>query len=138
NVLQLVEELNENPMVDYAEPDYHFSVNDFTIDSDVIYPYSQPGNKALSSAPNDPLYSEQANITQTNIHKVWENYTTGSGEQIIAILDTGIDYNHPDLAANIWINEAELNGVSGFDDDGNGYVDDIRGWDFINNDNDPF
>ena len=48
-----------------------------------------------------------------------------------------VDYTHPDLEANTWINEAELNGVEGYDDDGNGYIDDIRGWDFINLDNAP-
>ena len=86
---------------------------------------------------DDPLYPSQSNITATNIDDVWEQYTTGDGSQVIAILDTGGDYTHPDLEANTWINEAELNGVEGFDDDGNGYIDDIRGWDFINLDNAP-
>ncbi|MDC0096983.1 S8 family serine peptidase, partial [bacterium] len=86
---------------------------------------------------DDPLYPSQTNITATNIDDVWEQYTTGDGSQVIAILDTGGDYTHPDLEANTWINEAELNGVEGYDDDGNGYVDDIRGWDFINLDNAP-
>ena len=86
---------------------------------------------------DDPLYPSQTNITTTNIDDVWDQYTTGDGSQVIAILDTGVDYNHPDLEANTWINEAELNGVAGFDDDENGYIDDIRGWDFINIDNAP-
>ena len=52
------------------------------------------------------------------------------------MIDTGINYNHPDLAANVWVNDGEIPG-NGIDDDGNGYIDDIHGWDFINNDNDP-
>ena len=86
---------------------------------------------------DDPLYSSQTNITSTNIDDVWDQYTTGDGSQVIAILDTGVDYTHPDLEANTWINTEELNGVEGYDDDGNGYIDDIRGWDFINLDNAP-
>lgn len=140
NIHEYIEQLQALPEVEYAEPNYNYSVNDFTIDSDIIQ--GDNINKRTSEnsdyiAPNDPLYPQQTNITTTNIDKVWENYTTGDGSQTIAILDTGIDYEHPDLVDNIWINEAELNGVEGFDDDGNGYVDDIRGWDFINLDNAP-
>jgi len=68
--------------------------------------------------------------------KAW-NITEGSKDVLIAIIDTGIDYNHPDLKENIWTNEAELNGEPGIDDDGNGYVDDIHGYDFLNHDGDP-
>ncbi|MCF6212611.1 MAG: S8 family serine peptidase [Flavobacteriaceae bacterium] len=140
NILGLVEELKKNVNVEYAEPDYNYSVNDFTIDSDIIYPKKNTkvnNTSKTTISVNDPLYPQQTNITATNIDKVWDTYTTGDGSQIIAILDTGIDYTHPDLAANIWTNEAELNGVAGFDDDANGYIDDIRGWDFINLDNAP-
>ena len=140
NILGLIEELTKNSNVEYAEPDYNYNVNDFTIDSDIFYPENtkktDTGN-GVTVTPDDPLYVQQTNITATNIDKVWDTYTTGDGSQIIAILDTGIDYNHPDLATNIWTNAAELNGVAGFDDDGNGYIDDIRGWDFINLDNAP-
>ena len=55
---------------------------------------------------------------------------------MIGVIDTGVDYNHPDLAANIWTNPGEIAG-NGIDDDGNGFIDDIHGWDFVNNDNDP-
>ncbi len=55
----------------------------------------------------------------------------------MAVLDTGVDYNHPDLRGNLWTNEAELKGLPGVDDDGNGYVDDIRGWNFAYANNDP-
>jgi subtilisin family serine protease len=138
NILGLIEQLKEDKNVEYAEPNYIFSINDFEVASDIIYDKDlTPTKNTSTTVPNDPLYSQQTNITQTNIDDVWNEYTTGDGSQIVAILDTGVDYTHPDLAANIWINEAELNGVEGFDDDGNGYIDDIRGWDFINNDNAP-
>ncbi|MCC3512834.1 MAG: peptidase S8 [Oscillatoriales cyanobacterium] len=76
--------------------------------------------------------------------EVWAKGLTGDGI-VVAVIDSGIDYNHPDLAGNVWSNGGE-NGVdatgrnkasNGVDDDGNGFVDDFRGWDFANNDNDP-
>ena len=138
NILQLIEQIKDNPAVEYAEPNYIYNIDDFEIASDIIYDKDlSTASTTSTTVPNDPLYSQQTNITQTNIDDVWNEYTTGDGSQVVAILDTGVDYTHPDLEANIWINEAELNGVEGYDDDGNGYVDDMRGWDFINNDNAP-
>ena len=76
--------------------------------------------------------------------EVWAQGLTGDGI-VVAVIDSGIDYNHPDLTGNIWSNAGET-GVdaagrnkasNGVDDDGNGFVDDFRGWDFVNNDNDP-
>ena len=62
-------------------------------------------------------------------------FQKGSHDVKVAVIDTGIDYNHEDLAANIWVNPGEIEG-NGMDDDGNGYVDDFRGWDFGDSDND--
>ncbi len=139
DVLSLAENLKKNPDVEYAEPDYRFSVNDFTVNSKIYTEADLKNIKTTSVVvtPNDPLYSQQSNTTATHINEVWDTYGTGNGSQTIAILDTGVDYNHPDLQANIWVNDNELNGITGYDDDGNGFIDDIRGWDFINNDNAP-
>ncbi len=65
------------------------------------------------------------------------NTTTGSNDLIVAVIDTGVDYNHSDLKDNMLANLAELNGKPGIDDDGNGFVDDVYGYDFANNDGDP-
>jgi len=100
--------------------------------------------------PNDPAYIEQywaRNIGQTvqgvtgtagadiNVEGAWD-VSVGSRDVIVGIIDTGVDYNHPDLAPNIWNNAGEIAG-DGIDNDGNGYVDDIRGFDFGEFDNDP-
>ncbi len=68
-----------------------------------------------------------------NVAPLWKSGVTGRPEVVVAIVDGGIDYDHPDLAANMHINEAELNGESGVDDDNNGFVDDIYGFNFIEN-----
>jgi subtilisin family serine protease len=69
-----------------------------------------------------------------NATRAWDFGTTSN--VVTAVIDTGVDYLHRDLAANIWVNSDEIPG-NGLDDDRNGYVDDTRGWDFANNDNDP-
>ena len=138
NILQLIQQIKDDPNVEYAEPNYIYGIDDFEVGEIITAEEASKMSTSNSMIDvNDPLYSSQNNIVQTNIDDVWEQYTTGDGSQVIAILDTGVDYTHPDLEANIWINEAELNGVAGYDDDENGYIDDIRGWDFINIDNAP-
>jgi hypothetical protein len=74
-------------------------------------------------------------IDRVKAPEVWSQGYTGQGV-VVAVIDTGVDYNHPDLASNIWNNPGEVPN-NNFDDDGNGYIDDVRGWDFIENDNDP-
>lgn len=86
--------------------------------------------------PDDPRYADQWGLAQISAPAAWA-VTQGSRDVIVAVIDTGVDYTHADLAADIYENAKEVNGVTGKDDDGNGYVDDLHGWDFGNNDNDP-
>jgi subtilisin family serine protease len=78
---------------------------------------------------NDTYLGLQWGLAKIAARQAWE-ITTGKSDVIVAVIDTGVDYNHVDLRDNIWVNEAERAGGEGVDDDGNGYVDDIRGWDF--------
>lgn len=106
-------------LVEYAEPNY-------IIRADKI--------------PDDPLFGELYALAGTDgrgdidAPAAWEILT--GGEVPVAVVDSGIDYGHEDLAANIWTNPGEVPG-NGIDDDGNGFVDDVRGWDFFSGDNDP-
>jgi subtilisin family serine protease len=87
-----------------------------------------------AATPNDPVFSRQWNMQRIRAQEAW-NRGTGDANLPVAILDTGIDRSHPDLRDNLWQNAAES--VNGRDDDGNGLVDDIHGWDFAYGDNDP-
>ena len=107
------------------------------LDSDPNLEYAEPVPVYLLEAtPNDPKYPQQEHLPQIHAPEAW-NVQKGSATVKIAVVDCGVDYKHEDLSGTLWINEAEANGVTGVDDDHNGYVDDIRGWDFAENDNDP-
>ncbi len=92
---------------------------------------------------NDPEYSVQWHYHSTGqgsalkgmdikLQEAWDKYGIfGNSNVIVAIIDSGVDYEHPDLIGNIWTNEAELNGTPGVDDDGNGYKDDVHGYNFV-------
>ena len=138
NIFQLIEELKALPEVEYAEPNYIYSIDDMQpvgpiLTAEDVAKLQTPKQNSTSTAitPNDPLYSQQWYIPAVNADQVW-NQTKGDTTQVIAILDTGVDWNHPDLKNKIWINP-NLNAIP----DANGVVNDIRGWDFINNDNNP-
>ena len=90
----------------------------------------------LTANPNDAQFSQLYGMAKINAPAAWET-TTGSPNVVVAIIDTGIRYTHEDLAANMWKNAGEIAG-NGMDDDGNGYVDDVYGWDFFYNDSDPW
>lgn len=85
--------------------------------------------------PNDPRFSSQYALAKIQAPAAWDR-AVGDYSAVIADTDTGMDYNHPDLAPNLWNNSGEICG-NGIDDDGNGLVDDCFGWDFFGNNNNP-
>ncbi len=108
--------------------------------SDVVWtaPNAIFQGDATELTPNDPQFGSQYHLSKMQLPTAW-NTTTGSSSIVLAIADLGTAYNHPDLAANIWSNADEIAG-NGIDDDANGFIDDIRGWDFTAaglGDNDP-
>lgn len=98
-----------------------------------IYPNSPTGGDYV---PNDPNFSSQYQHTLMQTPAAWD-LVQGTGKIIVAIADCGIAYDHPDLAPNMWVNVNEIPN-NGIDDDNNGYIDDVNGWDFGDNDNDPY
>ncbi len=87
----------------------------------------------------NPNYDSQTNLGVHNIPHGWTQngkHPGGSPDIVVAVIDTGVDYNHLDLRNNIWVNTAEI-ADNGRDDDGNGYIDDVYGWDCVGNDKDP-
>lgn len=119
SVHEAIETLKALPEVEYAEPNY------------VVYALQTETNAADIYA-QEPLYKQQHGVSALNLHYLWNKPKVTTKRSVIAILDTGVDTEHPDLQANIWTNEAEANGAEEQDDDGNGFADDVHGWDFVN------
>ncbi len=121
-----IKALEANSIVKYAEPNYILTIDDIPND---------PSFGELWGLSNDGKENGVAG-TDINALGAWA-VTKGSRDVVVGVIDTGVDYTHEDLAANMWTNDAELNGKDGVDDDGNGFVDDIYGYDFANDDGDP-
>ncbi|WP_288763173.1 S8 family serine peptidase [uncultured Prevotella sp.] len=88
------------------------------------------GGKNISY--DDPLFGQQWGLQTMKLPQLWQQPIITQKRPIIAILDTGVDIDHPDLKANIWTNAKESEGAEDYDDDGNGFKDDLHGWDFVN------
>ncbi len=138
---EALQELKKSPLVEYAEPDWPLE---------------------LFEVPNDPYFNDQWSLSNTGqlykgmdgssvVDKTgtpgadidWLNAYTNTAifptnGILIAVVDTGVDYTHQDLTNQMWINTAELNGTPDYDDDGNGFIDDIYGYDIVNGDGDPY
>jgi len=130
--LTKAEELERNPLVEYAEPNHVVQIAN-PIAVDLRYSLRAP-----DVIPNDPRYDGQWNLLRIEAPAAWD-ITTGSDKVVIAFVDSGIDLCrdepypcHDELKDKIWTNIDEIPG-NDFDDDGNGYVDDVHGWDFTVN-----
>lgn len=126
NLHEAIDQLKALDEVEFAEPNY------------IVYTMALPYDDSIPTADQqtytaEPLYSQQWGLQAINLPALWDKPKRSSKRPVIAILDTGVDIEHPDLAANIWTNTAEANGISGQDDDANGFKDDIHGWSFIDN-----
>jgi len=114
DLLAAAQAFSRRPEVEFAVPDT------------LVYP---------ALVPDDPEYDKQWHLPKIDAPHAWDE-ATGSSTVTIAIIDSGCDLDHPDLANKIWTNPGEVPG-NGQDDDGNGYIDDVYGWDFYNDDDDP-
>ena len=112
NVLAVCAELNADPDVEYTQPNY-------------IY---RP-----CRTPNDPDFADQYAHQLIQMEDAWD-ISTGSRDVVVAVIGTGVDVNHPDLKDNIWVNKGEVPGNK-LDDDGNGFIDDVHGWNFGDSNN---
>jgi subtilisin family serine protease len=108
DIERLVKQMYADPLIEYAGPNYLVT---------------------MDAIPNDPLYPQLQHLPQVKASQAWD-ISQGDTNVVIAVLDTGVDWDHPDLAISIWRNFGEIPD-NGIDDDGNGFIDDIRGWDFV-------
>lgn len=143
---QMIAQLEKLPEVEYAEPNYLVYALDampaqgeatlaaLKAEAETDGNADETSDKVICANPTtSPLYSQQWGIKAMGIDQLWTKPIVDSTQQVIAILDTGVDITHPNLKDNIWTNTAEAEGEAGYDDDGDGFVDDVHGWDFINN-----
>lgn len=150
--------LRNHPEIEYVQPNYkihlleNYEVKDairraalmkfVKNNPDLVNAQKVPtDNPEIPDAPaqktgSDPDYAKQWGMVDIGVKEAW-NVTKGDPKMIVAVLDTGVEYTHEDLVANIWRNENEIP-KNGIDDDKNGYIDDVIGWDFVSNDNKPF
>jgi len=127
-VEQAVALYRRDPDVIFAEPNYRVRLQALPDDDQLT---RQWGLVNGGQVVNGSAGTVDADM---DAERAWD-LETGSTDIVVAVVDTGIDAAHPDLAANIWTNPGEI--LNGVDDDGNGYIDDLHGWDFVENDNQP-
>ncbi len=124
-VKKAIRQLKLNPLIKFAEPNYLRYLNTFPDDLQFSDMWGLDNEGQTGGTINADINAPEA----------WD-ISTGNANMVVAVLDSGADMEHEDLAANIWTNPGEIP-ENGIDDDGNGYIDDIHGWDFAYNENDP-
>jgi len=133
--IDILRELRNDIHVEYAELNLVYNLGEMVYNQNPLINSSEMSEDQLANVVNDPLYPQQNYISTVKANLVWDSVSADTSE-VIAIIDTGIDWLHPDLANRIWINSDEIP-ANNFDDDGNGLIDDVRGWDWVNNDPNP-
>lgn len=116
--MQMVEKLKALSEVEFAEPNYKV--------------YMMDANIAASFGTN-PYTNQQWYLDNYGVKQLWNKTIINPTRPVIAIIDTGVDMTHPDIAPNLWTNTVEAEGEANYDNDGNGFAGDVHGWDFINN-----
>lgn len=129
-----VEAVYEIKLADAENKPAPFLAQPYTLKRDDPLPFDDPYLSDQWHYDNKGQAPESVVGADLNLFKAW-GITTGSPDVVVCIVDGGIAIDHPDLTDNLWINEAELNGTPGEDSDGNGYIDDIHGWCFVDDSN---
>jgi subtilisin family serine protease len=124
--------LRKNPNVLYVEPNY--IVRKTAISNDTYYTSGSLWGVYSNDSPTLVGPSNTTNQFGSQAEKAWNESILGSSSVVVGVIDEGVQWNHPDLIDNMWLNPFEVAG-DGIDNDGNGYIDDIRGWDFVTGDN---
>ena len=130
--IETIEPVYEIKLADAAQKTTPFLSQPYSLNRDDNMPFDDPYLKDQWHYNNTGVAPGAKVGADLNLVKAWE-ITTGTPNVIVCIVDGGINLEHSDLKDNLWVNEAELNGTPGEDSDGNGFVDDIHGWCFVNN-----
>ena len=137
SISSLLEELKRSPEVVYAEPNFLYQIQTPRSPDPLFGKLWGLLNTGNNEPGEDGEYTNSGGLlgADINAENAWK-ITKGSKRIVVAVIDTGIDYTHPDLKENLWVNQKEIKG-NNLDDDGNGYVDDVHGWNAAADTGDP-